>query len=214
MKQTILFDLDGTLIDTIDLILRSFQHATETLLKKKLPDKILLRNVGQPLLTQMKAFSEEMADELTRVYREHNIALHDKLIKSYPKTDEVLKELISRGIKLAVITSKGKELTERGLKILGMRDFFNVVITADDTDKHKPDPEPLLFALDKLKMSPEEAYFVGDSPFDMKAGKAAGIATVAALWGAFDLSELEPEKPDFVLNDIVEVLDLPGIEKG
>lgn len=214
MKKALLFDLDGTLIDTIDLILRSFQHATEALLQKKLPDKVLLQNVGQPLLTQMKAFSEEMAEELTTTYREHNIVHHDKMIKSYPKTEYVLEELKKREVGMAVITSKGRELTERGLKILTMRHYFEVVITADDTEKHKPDPQPLMLALSKLNAKPEDAYFVGDSPFDMRAGKSAGTITVAALWGAFDMSELQPEKPDFVLRDISEVLNLPGIEKG
>lgn len=206
--RAILFDLDGTLIDTVALILSSFRHATATVLGAALPDDVLMRNVGVPLATQMREIAPERAEELLRVYREHNARHHDEMIAEYPGTREVLIELASHGWAMGVVTSKGAPMAARGLEALGLDGFFQVVVTADDVTTHKPDPHPLLHAAELMGVSPGECVYVGDSPHDMSAARAAGVVAVAALWGAFEPQVVMAPGPEYALRTITE---LPGL---
>lgn len=183
--ETVLFDLDGTLIDTIDMIRASMRYATETVLGEALPDDVLMRNVGVPLVTQMREFSEERADELLRVYREHNAHVHDAMVREYPGVEATLEGLISSGMRLGVVTSKSGRVAWRGLDRFSLGRFFETVISCDDVPLHKPDPYPLRYAADQLGTPIERCAYVGDSPHDMTAAIAAGCLSVAALWGGF-----------------------------
>lgn len=203
-----LFDLDGTLIDTTELITRSFRHASSTVLGEELVDEVLLANVGQPLMTQMRLLGGEQAQDLYDTYREFNHARHDDLIKTYDGVEEVLKELKSRGAKLAIVTSKSRETVEMGFRVIPIDHYFDAVITTDDTVEHKPNPQPLQLALRRLDMHPEEAVYIGDSPFDIKAGQAAGVATVAVGWGMFPPVRLKELEPDFYFERPEEILQL------
>jgi len=200
--RAVLFDLDGTLIDTVELILSSFRYATKRVLGAALPDEALMRNVGVPLARQMREFSPEHADELLRVYREHNAVHHDAMVGEYPGTKEVLEELRSRGLPMGVVTSKGTTMTRRGLDLFGLGRFFEVVVTADDVQTHKPDPHPLRVAADRLGIPLEECVYLGDSPHDMLAAVAGGTVAVAALWGAFSAEDVLAPGPDFALSSI------------
>jgi pyrophosphatase PpaX len=203
----VLFDLDGTLVDTIELILCSFRHATEQVLGEALPDEVVLADVGVPLATQMRSFSEEHTDELLRVYREHNAVHHDDLIREYPGVEDVLRELRARGYKLGVVTSKLNHMACRGLDCFDLKPFVDVVIGADDVEIHKPDPHPLLVAAERLGSAPERCVYVGDAPPDIQAAKGAGMVSIAALWGAAHSDErLLDENPDVALSDIRQLL--------
>lgn len=206
--EAVLFDLDGTVVDTIALIRTSFRFAVSRVLGLSLSDEVLLQNLGMPLLDQMKVFSEEKAEELVEVYREHNQARHDQMIKRYADTESVLKKLAEKGYALAIVTSKSSPLAKRGLSVLGLEPYFELVVSMDDTSEHKPLPAPVLAALKKMKRLPENAIYIGDSPHDLKAGRAAGVLTAAALWGPFSKERLLAENPDILLDDITDLLEI------
>lgn len=212
--KVLLFDLDGTLIDTVDLIYSSFRHAVSTVLGKELPRQELLKNLGRPLIFQMRYFSENHASELVKVYDKHNLAHHDALVKEYPGTRKVLSQLKERGYRFGVVTSKRRALSLRGLRICRLDDLIDVVVAMEDTVVHKPDPFPVRFALEKLAASPNQTLFVGDSPFDIEAGKRAGTCTAAALWGPFGAEALESKFPDLKLKNLAQLLEilLPRVE--
>lgn len=206
--KAVLFDLDGTLINTVSLILSSFRHATAQVLGEALPDEELMRNVGVPLIKQMREFDEERADELLRVYREHNSLHHDDMVAEYPGTEETLSWLRTRGYPLAVVTSKGTPMTERGLARFDLARFFDAVVTADDVTEHKPDPAPVCRAAELLGVDVTRTMYVGDSPHDMAAGIGAGAVSVAALWGAFATEDVLEPGPDYALRSLKELPDL------
>ncbi|MBE0416326.1 MAG: HAD-IA family hydrolase [Coriobacteriia bacterium] len=203
--RALLFDLDGTLIDTVALILSSFRHATNEVLGSPLPDEVLMRNVGVPLAVQMREFAPEHADELLRVYREHNSRIHDDMVAEYPGTRETLEELAGHGFPMGVVTSKGTPMTRRGLDAFGLGRFFEVVVTSDDVEIFKPEPHPLLRAAELIGVPAEECLYLGDSPHDMSAAIAAGSVSVAALWGAFDAEAVLEPGPEFALRAIGEL---------
>ena len=152
--ETVLFDLDGTLIDSGPLILSSFQHATRTVLGREIPDEVLMENVGgYGIQAQMREFDEDLADELVRVYREHNTSVYRRVV-SFPGVEPVLESLRSEGRRLGVVTVKGRATVDVTFDVLPLARYFETVVTGDDTERHKPDPQPLLLALERLGASP------------------------------------------------------------
>ncbi len=206
--QAILFDLDGTLIDTVDLIRQSFRHATGTVLGRELPDEITMRNVGQPLEVQYRDMAPAHADELLRLHREFTMAHHEDLAREYPGTRETLAEIRRREIPMGIVTSKGTQAARHGIDMFGLGGFMKAVVTADDTECHKPDPCPLRFAADLMGVDLGYCIYVGDSPHDMQAAVAGGAIAVAALWGAFPEGDLLVNGPAFALRGIGDLLAL------
>lgn len=194
--ETWLFDFDGTLVDSVALILDSFRHATRTVLGVVPADEVLIAGVGRPLREQMDDLDAGRADDLVDVYREHNMRRHADLLRPYPGVDAMLAELRRRGRALGIVTSKMREAVELGMRYVPLG-RFDVVVTCEDTDRHKPDPAPVLHGLALLGASPETAVYVGDAPYDLQAGRGAGVATAAAMWGtAFPPAVLRAERPD------------------
>jgi pyrophosphatase PpaX len=209
--QAVLFDLDGTLIDTIELIRVSFRHATKAVLGRELPDAVTMSNVGQPLATQFHDMAPDHADELLRVYRTFNHAHHDELAKEYPGTCETLRILRDRGVPMGIVTSKGTTAAVMGIERFGLGEFMSVVVTADDVSKHKPDPFPLEFAAHRLGVELGYCVYLGDSPHDMQSALSANAVAVAALWGGFAREDVLMPGPPFALADIRE---LPALLDG
>jgi pyrophosphatase PpaX len=207
--ETVLFDLDGTLIDSGGLILASFRHATRTVLGRVIPDEELMANVGgHGIRAQMRGFDEERADELVRVYREHNMTIYRR-VRAFEGIEALLEHLRGEGRRLGVVTVKGRLAVDVTFEVLPLGRYFETVVTGDDTERHKPHPEPLLLALDRLGASASSAAYVGDSPFDVRAAKAAGMTAVAVLWGAIHPGpRLEAEKPDALVRDLSELGDV------
>ena len=205
--QSVLFDLDGTLIDTHDLILASFRHATREVLGRDIPDEVLMRKVGQPLVVQMWDFTDDDAthEQLMRTYRAFNEARNDEVVRPFPGVEDTLRVLREAGYSMGVVTSKRHELAWHTLEVLGLSDYFEFLVGADDCPAHKPDPEPVEMGCDKMGLRPDECLYVGDSPFDMAAGNDAGCVTVAATWGMFPESELAAQRPDFTIASIGEL---------
>ncbi|HEY0971034.1 MAG TPA: HAD-IA family hydrolase [Gemmatimonadales bacterium] len=206
----ILFDLDGTLLDTIELIVASARHAFDGHAGRVPTDAEWLAGVGTPLLAQLRGFAadEEEVARLEERYREHQIQHHDRLTRCFGDTVATVEELHRRGHPLAVVTSKRTPSALRGLEHTGIRRYFPVVVGADQTMRHKPDPEPVHVALERLGASAERAIFVGDSVHDIGAGRAAGVTTVAACWGPFDRQLLAGAGADHMLECLA---DLPGL---
>ena len=179
----VLFDLDGTLIDSGAIILASFRHATRTVLAREIPDAELAALVGgSNIYDQMRAIDAGQVDELVRVYREHNEPLHDEL-EAFEGIEMVLAELRRQDCRLGIVTAKRRKTVDLAFAVLPLEQYFDVVVTSDMTERHKPDPEPVLTAIEQLGATPATTAFVGDSPFDVGAGKAAGVFTVAVAWG-------------------------------
>jgi pyrophosphatase PpaX len=179
----VLFDLDGTVIDSGGIILASMRHATRTVLEREIPDDELMAAVGGPgLEAQMRAFAPDRVDELVRVYREHNEPLHDEL-ESCIGIEDVLVRLRDEGRRLGIVSAKRRRTVELAFARLPLAHLFDVVVGGDDTVRQKPDPEPLLFALEQLAAEPGAAAYVGDSPYDMAAARAGGLYAVGVTWG-------------------------------
>lgn len=213
--KAVLFDLDGTLIDTVELIRVSFRYATRVVLGEEMPDEVTMANVGQPLLQQFRDMAPGHAEELLRVYRAFNMEHHDELAREYPGTADTLSTLADRGIPMGIVTSKGTQAAQRGIELFGLGRFMDVVVTADDVEIHKPEPYPIHFAAGLLGVESVDCAYVGDSPHDMQAGISAGSVAIAALWGAFRPDEVLAPGPAFALSsirDLVPLLD--GAEDG
>lgn len=206
----VLFDLDGTLIDTIELILSSARHAFEGWPRATPTDDEWVRGIGTPLVTQLRPFAEteeEVALLLDR-YRAYQHVHHDSLTRCYDHVPAEVARLSGRGHPLAVVTSKASAIANRSLAHVGLDRFFDAVIGYDDTERHKPHPEPILAGLGRLGVSSSRAVYVGDSPHDIHAGNAAGVVTIAATWGPFSRETLAEAGP----NHFIECMaDLPGV---
>ncbi len=211
MPAAALFDFDGTLVDTTEMIHQSMRHATSSVLgRDDIPRETLLANVGKPLPRQMELIDAEKAELLLEAYRSHHEEHHDALIGEFPGVEEALSRLRSAGIKVAVVTSKRRLSVEMALKNFpGLRNVVDRFVTLEDTTQHKPHPEPLLRGLDLLGGVPKErAAYVGDSPFDVQAAKAAGLTSVAVSWGAFPEDRLREAEPDHLVPDIDAAVDV------
>jgi pyrophosphatase PpaX len=179
----VLFDLDGTLVDSTAIILASFHHTTESVLGRRFPDEAILAQVGgSSLEAQMALLDPDRVDELVPVYRAHNNELCRGL-SCFDGIVDVLAQLKDEGRRLGVVSAKRRPTVEIAFAAAGIADFFDVVVGSDATERHKPDPDPILHALGLLGAEPRDAAYVGDSPFDAAAAKAAGVFAVAVAWG-------------------------------
>ena len=210
MLRAALFDFDGTLVDTTELIYQSMRHATGEVLGREIPRETLMANVGQPLPRQMELIDAECAEALLESYRLHNEEHHDLLIGEFPGVKRSLAKLSAGGVRVAVVTSKRRLSLEMALeRFPGLGEVVDRFVTMEDTTEHKPHPAPLLKGLVFLgDIPPEEAAYVGDSPFDVGAAKAAGVKSVAVSWGAFSEDTLRSAEPDHLVPDLDTAVDL------
>lgn len=212
-RPTILFDLDGTLIDSIELILNSARYAFEKLDREWITDEEWSKGIGIPLSAMFGRYARDEADirAFIAAYREYQLEHHDRLISCYDDVVDTIVALRERGHQLGVVTSKSEYLAMRGLALVGLASRMDTIVGIDSSSRHKPDPEPVRIALHRLAAAPEDAIFVGDSVHDMLAGNAAGVTTVAAVWGAFQRPDLEPGEPTHWLE---RISDLPELVAG
>jgi pyrophosphatase PpaX len=210
--RAVLYDFDGTLADSTELIMRCYRHTMTTHLGDCPPDEEWLSGFGTPLETQIARFARDSAehDAMLATYRAHQDEHHDTLLGPFPGAVETIAELDRRGVRLAIVTSKLRRGTLRGMELCGLTDLVDVVVTPEDVANAKPHPEAVEVALARLGVAPGEALFVGDSPHDLVAGREAGVRTAAALWGPFPREALLAERPDYQLERQEDVLDLVG----
>lgn len=206
-RPAILFDLDGTLIDSIDLLVTSMVYAFEGRDVQPPLDE-WIAGIGTPLDAMLRTWARDDEDVLAlrARYREYQFANHDAKTHAYPGAVDTVRALHTAGYPLAVVTSKLEYGARRSLKWIGVDDCFTAVVGIDATTKHKPEPEPVWHALALLgDIPPTDALFIGDSTHDMHAGNAAGVATAAALWGPFSRAQLETAHPRYWLNGFDDV---------
>lgn len=198
---TFLFDLDGTLIDTIELILRSYRHTMRVHRGEVPPDALWMQGLGTPLAVQFRRWTDDPSEveAMVATYREYNHAHHDGLVRPYEGVAEAVRAVRANGNRLGLVTSKLRDGAGRGLRLLDLEDAFDAVVSADDVQRPKPHPDPVLKALELLGASAREAVFIGDARPDLMCGRAAGVRTAAALWGPFTRDELQDLEPDYWL---------------
>lgn len=204
----VLFDLDGTVVDSGAIILASMRHATREVLGQEFSDRDLMQAVGGPgLEAQMAAFAPDRVEELVTVYRAHNIPLHDEL-ESCEGMEDVILRLHADGVRLGVVTAKMRATAELAFRRLQVGHLFEVLVGGDETEQHKPHPEPLLLAAKRLGVAPQDCAYVGDSPFDIRAAKAAHMYSVAVTWGRIhDRPKLEAEQPSAIVDTAEELYE-------
>lgn len=209
--DAVLFDLDGTLADTIELILASYRHTMHTHLGHVPPDERWLGSIGRPLHDQIRDFSRNEAEATSMVdtYVAFQRTVHDSMTRPYPGVAPVLDELRDGGTALGVVTSKRSRIARRTLECCELSDYFSVVVCADHVERGKPDPEPVHRALGLLGAGrADRVLFVGDSPYDVQAGNRGGVQTAAALWGPYTESVLSRSTPNYFVREISDVLRL------
>jgi pyrophosphatase PpaX len=192
---TVLFDLDGTLADTIPLIVASYQHAFRTVTGEEVGEDVARAWIGRPLLPALLEASPEHGHELDRVYREWNLANTSRLIRRYEGVPSMLRRLAEAGTTTGVVTSKRRGTAQLALEGVGIAHLVGVVAALEDTDRHKPDPAPLVHGAARLGADPSECVYVGDAVVDVVAARAAGMASVAVSWGAGDTDALAAAGP-------------------
>ncbi len=200
--QTVLFDLDGTLADTIPLIVASYQHAFRTVLGEEIGEARARAWIGRPLLPALLEESPEHGHVLDATYREWNLANTARLIQRYDGVPEMLDALTAAGVRMAVATSKRRKTARLALEGVGIDHLIEVAAGLEDTTRHKPEPDPLLHAAASLRAQPAECVYVGDATVDVLAARAAGMAAVAVSWGAAERAALEATGPDALVDTV------------
>jgi len=201
----VLFDLDGTVVDSGGIILASLRYATQTVLGREIPEEELMAAVGGPALeAQMLRFAPDRVDELVRVYREHNEPLHDEL-ECCAGMDDVLVRLKEEGRRLGLVSAKRRRTVELAFARVPVGHLFEVIVGGDETERQKPAPDPLLLALERLEADADDAVYVGDSPYDMESAHAAGMYAVGVSWGRIHKREALDEA-DVVVDTAEELL--------
>ncbi|SDW45334.1 pyrophosphatase PpaX [Marininema mesophilum] len=211
--EAVLFDLDGTLLDTTPLILSSFRHTLDLYCPGQVSDEEVLAFMGEPLFEQMARFGgKERAQEMVDTYREHNIAHHDQMVRAFPDVLKVIQTLHEKGIRLGVVTNKYRGTADMGLQLCGLAPYMEVVVCLGDTEEAKPHPAPIQLALEQLGVSAGHTLMVGDSRYDLQAAKKAGTVAVGVAWTHHGRDSLLPYQPDHIIDDMIGLFSILGIE--
>lgn len=208
MIKAMLFDLDGTIADTNTLIFESFRHTLKTHGIHRVPDAQIYSFFGEPLIDSMRRFAPDQAEEMVRTYRAYNALVHDDMIRHFPGVRETLEELQAMGLDLGIVTSKYGAVAMRSLKALDLTDFFKVIVTPELTERHKPDPAPVRRGVELLGLTPDQAMMVGDSPYDLISGRAAGTLTCGVEYTRLDLNILTGTNPDYMIAHVSELIPI------
>lgn len=204
----VLFDLDGTLIDTNRLIIDSFKHTYRTCLGLEVSEEEILKYFGEPLIVTLSRYSEEKAEELYRTYIEYNESRHNDVVTMFEGVRELLRELVEYGHTLALVTSKRRKVALMGLDLFDIRKYFDVFVALEDTELHKPNPAPVLRALELLSADSQDAIMVGDSVFDIHCAHGANVKAALVKWSAAMGFQEDDVSADYVVHDTKELLEI------
>lgn len=213
--KAVLFDLDGTIMDTNELIIQSFLYALKGIVPSDFNREHIIPSMGLPLSMQLQLFSgREQVEDLIAAYREVNLRLHDEYVKAFPNVNEVFAKLHEAGIRIGIVTTKIRLTTERGLRYVGLYDYVepDAIVTIEDVERPKPDPEPVRRALEALGIEPDAALMVGDSVVDIQASEAAGVASVGVAWSLKGEALLKESGARHVIHDMRDLYALAGLE--
>jgi len=209
LLSTVIFDLDGTVIDTGPLIADSFRHAVKTVLGKTIDDKEMLAYVGGwSLREQMCRLAPDRSQELVEAYRAYNEPRHAD-VGFCPGMQELLLAIRAEGVRIGLATAKRRSTVEIAFRYLPqLEGLFDTIVSSDDTERHKPDPAPLLLALERMEAEAGDGAYVGDSPFDVEAAQAAGLRSIAVTWGGIhDRERLRSVGPDAIVATTSELFE-------
>lgn len=206
--NTVLFDLDGTLINTNELIISSFLYTLDKYYPNQYKREDVLPFIGPSLHDTFSKIDENRVEKLIQCYRDFNHEHHDELVEEYETVYETVQDLRKKGYKVGIVTTKARKTVEMGLALSKLKQFFNVVVTIDDVEHVKPHPEPIQKALQLLEAKPEEALMVGDNHHDIVGGQNAGVKTAAVAWTIKGRKYLESYKPDYVLEKMSDLLTI------
>ncbi|HLJ58479.1 MAG TPA: HAD hydrolase-like protein [bacterium] len=196
--RTVLFDLDGTLIDSHHLIIASFRHACRQVLGREITDEHAQVRWGQPLGVRFAAVAPDCVPALVDAYAQYYDRHERTLASVFPGVPELLAALAGRACAIGVVTSKRGRAAAQALRVLGLAPWITTSVGAEDAPAPKPAADPIRVALRRLEAVPESSLMVGDAPFDLQAARAAGVRSAAALWGARDIETLLACAPDYV----------------
>lgn len=206
--NTVLFDLDGTLINTNELIIASFLHTLDTYYPNKYKREDVLAFIGPSLRETFSSMDPERTEEMIQAYREFNHAHHDELVQEYETVYETVEQLAKQGYKLGIVTTKARKTVEMGLNLTKLHQFFDVIVTIDDVEHVKPHPEPIEKALHLLDANPATTLMVGDNHHDILGGKNAGTKTAGVAWTIKGCDYLAAYKPDYMLEKMSDLLTI------
>ncbi|HYE83560.1 MAG TPA: pyrophosphatase PpaX [Clostridia bacterium] len=204
----VLFDLDGTLINTNKLIIDSFKYTYKTGLGLEVSEEEILKYFGEPLIVTLARYSEEKADELFKTYIEYNETRHDDTVTIFDGIQELLEELVNQGCILALVTSKRRKVALMGLELFDIKKYFDVFVALEDTELHKPNPAPVIKALELLGAHPGDAIMVGDSVFDIHCAHGADVKAVLVKWSAAHGFQGDDASADYIAHDTKELLEI------
>lgn len=210
MIKTILFDFDGTLIDTNELIYHSFDYTFKKFGYSFTKEEILQFN-GPPLRETFSQLNPDLAEEMIRTYRIHNAQHHEAYVKLFPNVKETLEVLREKGFELGVVTAKMREGVKQGMEITGIESYFDTIVTIDDVENPKPHPEPVIKALNKLNAEADTAIMIGDNYHDIIAGNKAGTKTAGVSWSLRGKEYLKQFNPTYMLEDMSDLLAIVGV---
>lgn len=210
MIKTILFDFDGTLIDTNELIYHSFDYTFKKFGYSFTKEEILQFN-GPPLRETFSQLNPDLAEEMIRTYRIHNAQHHEAYVKLFPNVKETLEVLREKGFELGVVTAKMREGVKQGMEITGIESYFDTIVTIDDVENPKPHPEPVIKALNKLNAEADTAIMIGDNYHDIIAGNKAGTKTAGVSWSLRGKEYLKQFNPTYMLEDMSDLLVIVGV---
>ncbi|MGL1893175.1 MAG: HAD family hydrolase [Spirochaetaceae bacterium] len=208
--KTYLFDVDGTLLDTNELIYQSFKNSCKFLGNIDISREEVNKHIGIPLKTQLDLYLGESTEEeyanIYKIHSEYQKTIYKDTLKAFPGVIEGLKVLKDRGVQVAIVSSRTRPSLDRYLKFIGIYDLFTVFSTPEVTVNHKPHPDPVLWALEQLGADKEFTIFIGDATFDIESGNAAGVDTAFVDWGHNSLSDIQV-KPTYHLKTFSDLLD-------
>jgi pyrophosphatase PpaX len=200
--RIVLFDLDGTLLDTNELIIQSFQYTYKKHLEKEVPREEIIKTFGEILKNTFERECKGCVEEALGTYRHFQMLNFNKLITIHTGVKEGLKALHRKGYKLGVVTSRLNDSALKGLRMFDIEHYFDSIIGASDTNKHKPDPTPIYMALEELGGDPKEAVMIGDSPYDILCAKNAGVQSIVVSWSALPREMYMQYHPDHVVESM------------
>lgn len=209
--NTIMFDFDGTVADTNQIVINSWQHAYKTVKGREERVEEIVKSFGEPLQTTMKkVFPGEDIGKVIDIYRSYQVDHFSDMIGIFPGMKELIIRLKEKDRQVAIVTSRMRNTTEEGLKAFGLMDYIDYIVSCDDTTRHKPDPEPVNIVLNHFKAAPEESIMVGDSMFDIKCAHNAGVPAALVGWhmAVSDEDIKGPDRPEYLINKAEELLHI------
>lgn len=210
---TLLFDFDGTLLDTNELIIQTFQTVLNAHYPGRYGREDILPFLGPTLKETFDSIDPEKSEQLIAEYRTWNLANHDAFASEFDGVSETLRQLKNTGLKLAIVSTKRNNMVMKGLQLMDAENLFDTIVGLDDVQHAKPHPEPLLLAMERLNSTPEETMMVGDNVHDILGGKNAGVRTAGVAWSAKGEKFIREQEPDFVLQHISDLLSITaGVE--